>query len=249
MKKCLCMILSLLMVLSILSGCGGSSESSTSNSSNTDTNETTSAPVSTPTPEPTEPPKEEKVSDYDIITREGHPTYYGSVEQSHKIWDDVEKGKIHFADSLDKSDDTTILSMSCYRKSDVIRGVLVSFEKFAEPQSLTIDDVLGLISSYMPYEVMDKYYEFFRSEVIVPDESRKDEAKYYVITYHLTDEGKAAYNSKEHDYSGTIDVIITEKDNVISDFDITFGTPRWMSSLDKNSYHKEEWVCNLYDYR
>lgn len=33
---------------------------------------------------------EENEDDYSIITRVGHPAYYGSVEESHEIWDDVE---------------------------------------------------------------------------------------------------------------------------------------------------------------
>ena len=188
-------------------------------------------------------------TDMDIIMREGHPTYYGSVAVSHEIWDDVEKNRIHFADKNYGYKDNPILSMDAYRNSDLIRQVLINFTNFADAPSVSLDDAIRIASSYMPYDVMDKYYEFKGSMLIVPDESKKDEASYYVVSYRLTDEGSKAYYDKEHEYSGTIDVIIEVDDDIVQSIDITFGTPRWMSSLQKNSYIQEEWTCDLYDYR
>ena len=103
------------------------------------------------------------------------------------------------------------------------------------------------IMRYMPYDVMDKWYEYRGSEHVVSDDGSEDD--YYVISYSLTDKGSDASYSKEHSYSGSIDVIIEVKDDIVQSFNITFGKPRWMRSLSKNSYHTEEWSCNLYDYR
>ena len=185
--------------------------------------------------------------DISIITRDGHPTYYGSVEESHKVWDDVEKGKIHFGDKSYGHNDKPILSMSAYRNEDVIRSIDVNFENFNNNPNLDIDEVIPLVASYMPYDIMDKWYVFGRSELIASDDGTK--ANYYVITYSLTDEGGDAYYSKEHSYSGSIDVIIQVHDDIVQSFNISFGTPRWMSSLKQNKYHTEEWLCNLYDFR
>lgn len=185
--------------------------------------------------------------DVSIIVRDGHPTYYGSVEESHKVWDDVENGKIHFGDKNYGHSDKPILAMDAYRNEDVIRSVLVSFTNFSENPNYGVDDVIPIIASYMPYDVMDKWYEYRGSEHVVSDDGSKDD--YYVISYSLTDKGSDAYYSKEHSYSGSIDVIIEVKDDIVQSFNITFGKPRWMMSLSKNSYHTEEWSCNLYDYR
>lgn len=188
-------------------------------------------------------------SDLEVITRKGHPTYYGSVETSHSVWRDVKKGKIIFADSIDNYNDTTILSMNAYRNSDLIRGISVNFSNFEEPCVMTVDEVLPIIASYMPFDIMDMYYQFDKSELIQPDKDSNGE-HYYVISYNLTDNGKESYYSKEHEYSGTIDVIIcANKEGGVETFDIKFGTPRWMSSLSTNSYHQVEWNCNLYSYR
>lgn len=187
--------------------------------------------------------------DMSIITRNEHPTYYGSVEQSHKIWDDVEKGKIHFADNNYGYNDHPILTMDCYRNEDIIRGIYINFTNFEEIPELSIDDTLPILASYMPYDIMDKWYEFKSSEVIVPDDTSSDKETVYLISYRLTEDGSNAYYAKEHSYSGTIDVMISTKDNIVQNVNITFGTPKWMSSLSQNGYHTEEWDCNLYDYK
>ena len=134
---------------------------------------------------------------------------------------------------------------------DAILGLsgFINFTNFSDETFITIDDALVLATSYMPFDIMDKYYEYRGSELIVPDEGKKNSASYYVISYRLTDEGSKAYYVNEHEYSGTIDTIIQVSENVVQSIDITFGTPRWMSSLSQNSYHREEWSCDLYDYR
>ena len=190
-----------------------------------------------------------KETDLDIILREGHPTYYGSVALSHVIWDDVEKGRIHFGDGIYGSNDKPILSMDAYRDSDIIRLVLINFTNFEDKQTVSVDDALRVSASYLPYNIMDQYYEYKGSKMIVPDESKKNNATYYVISYRLTDAGSTAYYAKEHQYSGTIDVIIQVIDDAVQSIEITFGTPRWMGYLSKNSYHLEEWACDLYDYK
>ncbi len=189
-------------------------------------------------------------SDWEIVTREGHPTYYGSVELSHTIWDDIEKGKIVFADGYNKWGDKSILSMDAYRNSDLIRGVYVSFSNFEEPVEMTVDDILPVIASYMPFEVMDQYYQFCGSELYAPNEERDNKNRYYAISYNLTEEASAAYYDDKHEYSGTIDVLIeTSESGIVECFNIDFGLPRWVSSLNTNNMHSEEWACDLYDYR
>ena len=186
-----------------------------------------------------------KETDIDIVTREGHPKYYGSVKQSHEIWDDVENGKIHFGDKVYGYNDNPIISMSSYRNSDIIRQVIINFSNFSEETAITVEDAIPIVASYMPYEIMDKYYEYAGSEMIMPNENHSQNFTYYVLSYRLTTEGK----NSEHDYSGTIDVIIKADDNYVQDVDITFGKPKWMNFLEKNGYHTEKWTLDLYDYK
>lgn len=189
-------------------------------------------------------------TDLEIITRSGHPTYYGSVASSHIIWDDVPKNKIIFGDKNESFGNETILSMEAYRNSDLIRCINVHFSNFEEPPCLTIEDVLSIVSSYMPYDIIAQYYHYKGSELLVPDDDNHlKHEKYYILSYGLTEEGSEAYYKGTHEYSGSIDVIITTDENdIVNNFYINFGTPRWMSSLTLNSYHKEIWECDLTNY-
>ncbi len=189
-------------------------------------------------------------TDLEIITRSGHPTYYGSVASSHIIWDDVPKNKIIFGDTNDSFGDETILSMEAYKNSDLIRCINVHFSNFEEPPCLTIEDVLPIVSSYMPYDIIAQYYHYKGSELLVPDnDNHLKHEKYYILSYGLTEAGSESYYKGVHEYSGSIDVIITTDENdIVNNFYINFGTPRWMSSLTLNSYHKEIWERDLTDY-
>lgn len=241
------LLLLFLLVLCMLCGCDNSSSGSASSKNG---QEPENIQVFEVAGSEVKEPEVGIDTDLEIITREGHPTYYGSVEASHAIWDGLDKEAVIFADSYNKyKQGKTILSMSAYRNSDLIRGIEIYFSNFEEPVELTLEDVLKIAASYMPFEVMDDYYEFNDSKLIVPNDNT-DKSTYCVISYHLTEEGKSAYNSKEHEYSGTIDVIVAyNNDGTLQNFSIGFGTPRWMSSLSTNGYHEEEWSCDLYDYR
>ena len=71
-------------------------------------------------------------TDRDIIMRSGHPTYYGSMEKAYEIWSDVEPGRILFGDNSYGTNSKMILSLTSYRNSDLIEGVIINFENFVE---------------------------------------------------------------------------------------------------------------------
>ena len=180
MKKNLYFFLLFFLVFVLLNGCSGDSsniatEKETQRGATTEEMDTSSAE-----PAPDSPSIN---PDLEIITRDGHPTYYGSVETSHTIWDGTGKGKIVFADSYDKySKGVTILTMDAYRNSDLIRGIEIYFSNFEEPITLSLDEALKIAAAYMPFEIMDTYYQYKDSELLVPDEG-KDGDNYYIISY------------------------------------------------------------------
>lgn len=213
-------VLTLILAL-CLSSCGGSS-SETAESDTPDSNVN---------------------SDMEIVTRDGHPTLYGSVEQAHEIWKDVSKGKIVFPDKNDSYSDKTIVYLDAYRDEDMIRTVDIYFSNFEEEEDVTLDDALKISASYMPFDIIDKYYECDGSKLYVSDDG--DKANYYVISYGLTDSAGDAYYAGEHQYSGSIDVIFKVQNDIVQNFSIRFGTEKWMNYPEKNSYHTEEWEYDL----
>lgn len=197
-----------------------------------------------------EQPAKEKEHDIDVLTRAGHPKYYGSVKESHKVWKDLEDTeKIIFGDSKGNSVDKAIISMSAYKDEDLIRSISIDFTKFDAAPPSDLDSILRLTAEYIPFDVLDQYYQYGGSKKIVSNDTGKPRKECYVISYHLTPNGKDGYYKKEHQYTGSVDVIITYTDNTPQYINIQFGTPKWMGFLSKNGYHSEEWNCNLYDYR
>ena len=184
-----------------------------------------------------------KVSDMEIITREGHPTYYGSVEKSHEVWDDVESGKIHFGDKNYGYHDSPILVMDSARNSDFITNVIINFSNFEEEIDMSVEEALPIAASYTPFDAIEQAYVFRGSEKIVPDDESKKVSSYYVFNYSL--ENKDVNDQ----YQGSITIILEEREGSIANIDFTFSKPRWMYSLEKNSYHKEAWDYDLIDYR
>lgn len=183
--------------------------------------------------------------DLEIITKKDHPTYYGLTTQAHKVWDDVDKEKIVFPDSFDKYSDKTILVMGGYsldEENSIIRDIEVYFQNFSTAADISLDEALKIAGSYIPYDIISKWYEFNESYCLQPEDSTSDDATYYVVSYHLTDAGSNAYYAEEHSYSGSIDIIFElSQKQVVNYFTIGFGTPRWMSSLGTNSYKAVDW--------
>ena len=180
-------------------------------------------------------------ADLALITADGHPRYYGSTEQAHKVWDGATAGKIVFADSFSSYSDKTIIYMDGYSQSEdneIIRTIEVYFNNFTRPIDISLDETLDIVDGYIPHDIIEKWYEYSSSYCLEPIEKNDDGKTYYVVSYHLTDAGKKATPP----YSGTMDIIInTDRDGSVNDFTIRFGTPQWMSSLELNGYKQVEW--------
>lgn len=191
--------------------------------------------------------------DINVITREGHPAYFGSTLQAHKIWDDLADGKVIFADSFDSYTDETIIYMDGYHEEDVMvdgnheKDIMISdieiyFQNCQPAVELSLDSALSIAAEFIPYDIIEKWYEFSGSEIIQPVDKDAEQATYFVISYSLTDAASDAYYKQEHPYTGSIDIILEQNtEGSIDNIRITFGTPRWMGSLDTNGYESVAW--------
>ena len=230
MKKAIFLFVALAMCLSLFA-CGSNVASDAENTNK-------------PTEEPTDP----VITDWEIITRPGHPGYYGSTAEAHKIWQDVAKEKIVFADSNQDYSSETILMMEGYsrdEKNEIIRGVEIYLENFEEPISISLEEAIQLADGYMPYDIIDKWYEFEHSYCIKSKDDQDDTC--YVVEYGLTDEASDAYYANEHPYSGRITVIFytDSTSGSVKIITIDFGTPKWMNFPEKNGYERTEWVFDF----
>lgn len=184
-------------------------------------------------------------SDLGILSRSNHPTYYGSVKQAKEVWKDVSKDKALIGNDSGKLKDTTILSIgSSGRNSDLIEYIEIYFDRFLTKKPTSLKEVLKIASDYLPSDIMKKYYSFNYSYKVIPKDDRK-KSSYYIISYHLSEKGKKE-NSKNHQYSGTVDIMIEQNhDGSFNSICIKFGIPRWLGYLDKNGYQKQTWDYDL----
>ena len=230
MKKAIFLFVALAMCLSLYA-CGNSVTADTESAevSTEITTENSTAPVN---------------ADWEIITRTGHPRYYGSTSEAHKIWQGVAKEKIVYADSYHDYSDETVRLMTGYskeEKNEIIRGVEIYLENFEEPMTISLEEAIQLADGYMPYDIIEEWYEYGLSCCIKPKDIQKD--TYYVVEYYLTDEASDAGYANEHPYSGRITVIFHTDSTTgnVNGISIGFGTPKWMNFLEKNGYEKTEW--------
>lgn len=189
-------------------------------------------------------------NDLDIITRNGHPTLYGSVKQSHKIWDDIKGNKIIFGDEDSDFDKNTIISMDALSDSDIIHELDIYFANAKNIAPVTVDQALSIATSYLPTDLIDKYYKIYSSEKAVPTEDyKKDNGTQYIVIYYKTDK---ADKTKAVDQYGPI-VFIVETvpgngDNV-QDIQLTNDVPNWTMNLHLNGYKSKKWTFDISKYK
>lgn len=175
-----------------------------------------------------------------ILLRDGHPTYYGSVEQSHEIWDDV-KSKIRFGDTNKFATvKNPILYMDRdFKFKDLIEDVEIYFYNFENNPNFSLDDALPIAADYLPFDIIDQYYEY-KGSFVKTDSSGN---QFYTVSYWITKDAAEKYRAKEHPYSGNIDVIISVTDNVVQYIMIKSQNARWFRDKDDI-----EWNCDLRNY-
>lgn len=182
--------------------------------------------------------------DWEFLTRDGHPTYYGSMQDAKWAWADVPRKKFHYQKPGLSHPGDKILVLIGY--DDIIKDIYIYFDNFSEPMDIYLEDALWLISGYIPYDIIDEWYEFDYSYKAIPEDLQKKSEKYYVVEYSLTDKGSEAGYEGKHSFSGRITIIITEDEQgKIKTVMMKFGVPNWMNSLERNSYIKEEWYYDF----
>lgn len=192
------------------------------------------------------------MSEMEIITRNGHPTFNGSFKAAQDFWNDVEDGKVIISDkfSVNLKDNTIlVLEEFDYKKDDLISDIQIYFSRFKYPPKLYIDDVLPIVVEYLPLDLINQWYVLDESYYLYNNDT--ENVTYYVISYTLNNKGKEAYQSEEIVYSYTIDVIISVgNDEIVDNLWIHSGIPNWMWShnLKRNGFKKFDWEFNIEDY-
>lgn len=165
--------------------------------------------------------------DLEWITRDNNPQYYGDTAQAHAIWDDVDAGKIIFADTYDRYESgRTILYMNDYSSDEEapISDIEVYIKHCNPPEKIEIDEATKIAAYFFPYEIVRQWHEHGRSYFQPAD--KPDGDSYYICYYHLSEKGKIAHDNKEHSYPGAFCVVfVVNPDGFVDLFHYTWGVP------------------------
>jgi len=178
----------------------------------------------------------ESADDLSIITKSGHPTFYGATDTAHAVWDGADSGKVLFADGFDRfeSGHTIIYMDGDKREGYIIDSLEVYFQNCTPSVQLTIDDALPIAAEYFPYDIVAQWYEFDKSYYQAADDP--DDDSYYVCVYHLTEAGSDAYYAKQHSYNGQMIIIFyVNPEGYVDLFRYTWNIPNGIN------YSGEEW--------
>lgn len=259
----------------LLSSCSWITITDSNDVSNT---ETTSSPKSKTTIEPsatqhnasqkgTQPTKEPKNSDLELIAKPNHPVLFSSTNSAHEFWGDKkgilgwkdrEDKKISYPDTTSNSSgsgvnwDACILELSndmnfgpC--NNDYIFGIHICLDNFEKSANLKLNEALDLTSSYLPYDTLKSYYKFNYSTSY----KAKNEDCYYDISYSPKKENCQDFILNNHAYSFPDIHITIREDGERYTTDIWINLYQSICNSGRNSiafsndYKKNKWTYDF----
>lgn len=167
------------------------------------------------------------ISAYELLTMEGHPVLYDYLSSAHAFWDNYAEERIDFPDDYfdDFQSGKTALVIDAWLslERDVDEHMIRDFEIYPNKE-ISLDEGLDLAKSYLPLEIMKKWYYLSNSECYY---SQEDNRHYYYLLYVPTESGKEEIEKLENKYSynyvmlllyvknGNVDVICIRSTNTV----------------------------------
>lgn len=188
----------------------------------------------------TDEPK--RLSDYELISMDGHPVLYDYISDAHDFWDDYADGRINFDDIyFNNESGDCVLSMTTYevlernQKEHMIRSFEINLK-----EKMSIKKLLKLAKSYLPINILKKWYSLKLCECYY---EKKSDSYIYTILYEPTENGKKAIKKQNLDYNYAM-VIIQMGNEIMPSISIcsTYSMP----DID-DDYKQVEWKYDFVD--
>lgn len=124
---------------------------------------------------------------------------------------------------------------------DKIQQVEIYFSNFEEKPDISLEEAYRISASYLPFDILDKYYVFEESYILTDKENG---TKRYIINYALKDQ----FRNSDKGLGGQICTTISCNKNDEPEA-ITIGLFDSTPSKFTDAYKVEKLDINLYDYR
>ncbi len=174
-----------------------------------------------------EPTYETELSSFQLISMEGHPVLYDYLSEAHTFWDKHSDGRIDFNDDYfdDYQQGKTVLVIDTYSalEHNLKEHMIRSFEVYPD-EKITLKDGLKLAKSYLPLDIMKKWYYLENSEYYYTKGSK---LRSYFTLYEPTKKGEKAIKKLGLDYN-YVAIFIETKNNVVKSININsvYNVPR-----------------------
>lgn len=219
----------------ILNGCvaDGGITPTTSQESKTEATEATNS-ISISTPTETTKAENTPLADWDIVMRDGHPRFDDDETLPGFVWKDVPKEKVLLADTNASYRDTNIITTHSFNGK--LDSIEVYFSHFSSPISITVEEALPVIKSYLPIDRMTGLYEINKAFIAIPKDGNGKDTHYF-IEYTKPEEAKE--NNKDLFYNVVVEIVV--KNGQVQMFRVFDDMPNWTRKLDFNGYTEEIW--------
>lgn len=183
-------------------------------------------------------------SDLDIVKKEGHPLFYGNFQEAKDFWKGYKKVKVVNAQSKIYNEDALLLITTGNEDNGIITDVSFNFSNIENKDSLNVEEVLKIVCGYIPYDILDKYYDYKTSFKATYHEEGGYVAYHYVMK--LNKNGEKLTNTN---YQSTFafKIYCRDKNNWLAEINILAADGNY-SKWEKGSYYADDWKVDINSY-
>lgn len=147
----------------------------------------------------------------ELLLKANHPKLFSTRADVKKFYEGY--GRLV---KLDKYDDKTIMHIDTspvgvYSKYNDDNAKVIDIQIYPanteKPMVINIDEAVEIAETFMPWEIVDEYYELKETKRIdyVTTSSKE---RYYDISYALKEKYSTAYKEQKHNYPGSVGIRI-----------------------------------------
>lgn len=189
----------------------------------------------------------QSLPDMELLTLKEHPKFYGDYKAAKSFWKEFEKAIVVNASGTTFYEDALLLVTTGDSDNGVITNVTINLSDYEKKHDLELDNVMRLICDYIPYDIINQYYDFKEAFHEVSKYGRY-EAYHYVM--EINDKGKEAKKSGESYLESKFAFkIIHRNDN---DWIAKMNYLAYKGNHDKfkaDAYDVEAWDVDIEKYR
>ena len=186
--------------------------------------------------------KDKEMTDMSIASLSNHPKLYDDYETAKEFYEGYDKAKVTPISTRLYDDDKIVLLSYDKEVGDYITSIVLNFRDSTNKESITLDQMIKVTCSYIPFDLFDKFYDFEKSFV---ETNKNGDYTAYHYVWVLNDEGKKTTNqynkiafrianTNESEWVSTIDVLSVRGE-----------TGHW----EEGAYSQDVWDIDLEQYR